>query len=61
LLGASLQARRWCSACAATTERTTHICGRVTVPSGGLAWLDNDRVNLLSGLIGAVVGLTVGR
>jgi uncharacterized protein (TIGR00297 family) len=61
LLGATLQARRWCSRCMAATERTTHGCGQTTVPSGGLAWLDNDRVNFLSGLIGAMVGVAVGR
>jgi hypothetical protein len=38
-----------------------HLCGEPTVPAGGFAWLDNDRVNLLSGLIGAMVGLAVGR
>jgi uncharacterized protein (TIGR00297 family) len=61
LLGATLQARRWCVACAAATERATHVCGMGTVPAGGVPWLDNDRVNLLSGLIGAVVGLAVAR
>jgi uncharacterized protein (TIGR00297 family) len=60
LLGATLQARRWCVPCGAATERTTHPCGAATVPAGGVGWLDNDRVNLLSGLIGAVVGLAVG-
>jgi uncharacterized protein (TIGR00297 family) len=59
LLGATFQARRWCVACATATERATHVCGAGTVPAGGVAWLDNDRVNLLSGLIGAVVGLAV--
>ena len=56
LLGATLQARRWCDHCAAATERIVHGCGTPTRPAGGLAWLDNDRVNLAATLVGAGVG-----
>jgi uncharacterized protein (TIGR00297 family) len=56
LLGAGLQARRWCDACDRPTERTEHDCGAPTRVIGGLRWLDNDGVNLVSGLMGATIG-----
>jgi uncharacterized protein (TIGR00297 family) len=55
LLGATLQERRWCDACARPTERRVHDCGTATRLAGGLAWMDNDAVNLLATLVGAVV------
>jgi uncharacterized protein (TIGR00297 family) len=55
LLGASLQARRWCPACRAGTERAVHPCGTPTRPAGGLSWLGNDAVNALAGVAGALV------
>ncbi|HEY9450338.1 MAG TPA: DUF92 domain-containing protein [Gemmatimonadaceae bacterium] len=57
LLGALWQARRWCARCDIATERAVHSCGAPTRHSGGLAWLDNDGVNFLSGAAGAAVGL----
>jgi uncharacterized protein (TIGR00297 family) len=45
-LGASLQGRFRCPACARTSERRIHRCGAATVHQGGLPWLDNDLVNL---------------
>ena len=53
LLGASVQERRWCDACARATERRRHDCGTATRQVGGLAALDNDAVNLLATLAGA--------
>lgn len=55
-LGATLQARRWCSACRSSTERRVHRCGGRTELRGGLAWLDNDVVNAMSTLGGALLG-----
>ncbi|MHB0948461.1 MAG: DUF92 domain-containing protein [Gemmatimonadaceae bacterium] len=60
LLGAALQARRWCDRCDAATERTVHGCGTPTHVAGGIAWLDNDVVNLLCTLAGAAVGWATG-
>jgi len=62
LLGATMQARRWCDRCAAATERAVHACGTPTRAAGGLVWLDNDRVNLAATVVGAGVGalLAVG-
>lgn len=55
LLGATLQQRRWCDACQAATERPVHGCGTRTRVAGGIAWLDNDVVNLLCTAVGAGV------
>jgi uncharacterized membrane protein len=55
LVGAWLQERRRCPACGSATEQAVHDCGTSTVPAGGLRGLDNDRVNLLCALAGAIV------
>lgn len=57
VLGASVQARRWCARCDRGTERAVHVCGTVTSFSGGIRWLDNDFVNLVCSLSGALIGL----
>jgi uncharacterized protein (TIGR00297 family) len=59
LLGASLQARRWCAVCRASTEQRIHRCGAETTLTGGLRWLNNDGVNALSSAIGALLGVAV--
>lgn len=61
LIGARLQARRRCPACEAPTERAVHDCGTPSRADGGLAWLDNDAVNFLSGITGATVALLASR
>lgn len=55
LLGATLQARRRCPACHELTEREVHRCGSRTTAAGGIRWLDNDAVNVLSSGAGALV------
>ncbi len=57
LLGATIQARRWCDLCAESTERLVHRCGKTTRPAGGLAGFDNDSVNTVCSAIGALVAL----
>lgn len=57
LLGATVQGRRWCAPCSSFTERGVHDCGTPTSARGGLAWLDNDVVNLVSGVAGGVVAM----
>ena len=57
LLGALWQARRRCNICGVDTERAIHSCGSPTQPAGGVAWLDNDGVNLISGAAGGVIAL----
>jgi len=60
-IGASLQARRWCAACGMATEQRLHGCGSPTTVTGGLRWLDNDGVNALSTVAGALFGATGAR
>ena len=55
LLGASVQAIYFCPACAKETEKTTHGCGTPTQHRRGWRWLNNDAVNFVSSLIGALV------
>jgi uncharacterized protein (TIGR00297 family) len=61
LRGATVQSRRWCASCGAATEQRIHRCGATTTFVGGLRWLDNDGVNALSTLGGALFGATSGR
>jgi uncharacterized protein (TIGR00297 family) len=55
LLGATVQARRWCASCGHETERPIHDCGAVTEPRRGLPWLDNDLVNFISSAAGGLL------
>jgi uncharacterized protein (TIGR00297 family) len=55
LLGATVQERRWCPSCQSLTERHIHSCGTTAVYRGGIRGCDNDIVNLLSTVAGAVV------
>jgi uncharacterized protein (TIGR00297 family) len=57
IIGATLQARRWCGRCQAATERLVHPCGTPTTEAGGLSWLGNDAVNVAATITGALVGL----
>ncbi len=56
-LGARLQARRYCPVCETPTERHVHHCGTRTNQAGGVAWLDNDVVNLLAAGVGGSIAL----
>lgn len=60
VLGATVQSRRWCAACAMDTEQRTHRCGARTEARGGIGWLDNDGVNAVSTLAGALAGALIG-
>jgi len=57
--GATIQRRRWCDQCNRPTERLVHNCGTITRPHGGLGWVNNDVVNAIGSLTGAVVGLVL--
>jgi len=58
LLGATVQAIYDCPHCSMETERyPLHSCGRKTVHKRGFHWLNNDLVNLISSLFGAVVAV----
>jgi uncharacterized protein (TIGR00297 family) len=55
LLGATVQTVYRCPLCRIETERAVHHCGSVTVPLRGWHWMDNDVVNFLATLAGAIV------
>ncbi len=57
LIGATIQERRWCDVCRASTERKVHACGTITARAGGIAGFDNDAVNLACSCVGALVAL----
>lgn len=59
IVGGTLQSRRTCPACNAATERRVHSCGATTVHTGGIAWLDNDGVNAVATLTGALFGASL--
>jgi uncharacterized protein (TIGR00297 family) len=54
-IGAALQALRWCPNCARSCETDPHVCGTPTQLRRGIAWMDNDAVNLAATLTGAAV------
>ena len=54
LLGATLQRMYRCEVCGRTVERREH-CGTPTLPAGGLPWMNNDAVNVLSSLVGGAI------
>jgi uncharacterized protein (TIGR00297 family) len=61
LLGATVQARRWCDLCAKSTERPVHSCGTPSRHLAGVEGFDNDWVNAVSSTIGALVAFLLSR
>ena len=59
ILGANIQERRWCPDCQKQTERRIHSCGTSTVHRGGIRGCNNDVVNLVSTIAGAVITWTL--
>ncbi len=55
-LGATIQAQYKCSMCGKVTERVVH-CGENTSLGKGYHWINNDWVNLFSGIAGGLVSL----
>jgi uncharacterized protein (TIGR00297 family) len=56
IAGALVQKRLWCDACGKATEMQIHTCGSTTRRVGGLAFVENDAVNLLATMVGAAAG-----
>lgn len=54
LMGACWQAMHKCSVCGRETERREH-CGMQTAALRGISWMNNDAVNVISSLIGALL------
>ena len=53
VIGATLQVQFRCDVCGKQTERIVH-CGKQTSRVTGVAWINNDIVNLFCSLVGAV-------
>ena len=60
LLGATVQAIYICDQCGVETERTVHRCGQATRLIHGWRWLNNDWVNFLASVVGALVAGVMG-
>jgi uncharacterized protein (TIGR00297 family) len=58
VLGALAQGRFRCPVCGVASERRIHRCGARTTRTGGVAWLDNDGVNLTATAFAAVLAAT---
>lgn len=57
VLGATIQAMYYCPTCHKETERHIHSCGTTTTALRGIAWFNNDVVNFLATLIGALTAI----
>jgi uncharacterized protein (TIGR00297 family) len=55
VLGATLQGRFYCPRCESPSEWRVHRCGQATVRKGGIAWLNNDGVNLAATSVAALL------
>ncbi|MCO5176494.1 MAG: DUF92 domain-containing protein [Thermomicrobiales bacterium] len=60
VLGELVQEKRYCPACGVATESKVHRCGTATDHVGGVPGLNNDVVNGLCTLAGALVAWIVG-
>ncbi len=61
LLGASLQALRWCPSCQCECETSRHRCGTPATMRRGIGWFQNDAVNFCATLGGALVAALAAR
>jgi uncharacterized protein (TIGR00297 family) len=59
LLGATVQGIYYCARCEEETEKPQHGCGLRTAHLRGLRWLDNDAVNFISSLCGALIAMAL--
>ncbi|HYX50464.1 MAG TPA: DUF92 domain-containing protein, partial [Ktedonobacteraceae bacterium] len=59
ILGATLQAMYTCPTCKTETEQRIHHCGTRTRFLRGIAWMNNDVVNLMATTIGSVVAIVL--
>ena len=61
LLGATIQAQYRCPVCGKLTERLTHCEDEPTVLSRGFPVINNDAVNVIATLTGAIVSVFLNR
>ena len=58
-LGATVQAMYYCPTCQHETERLVHSCGTKTRALRGVPWFNNDVVNLMATLGGALFAIAI--
>ena len=58
VLGSCAQVRYRCNCCGKVTERDEH-CGTACLKEKGIAWMNNDAVNLLSNIFAFILALAV--
>jgi uncharacterized protein (TIGR00297 family) len=58
LMGATMQRKGYCVVCGKPTEALTH-CGERTKTTGGFPFVENNVVNVLSTIVGALVSLAL--
>ena len=54
-LGATIQVKYWCPKCRKETDKRIHKCGTKTKYLSGLKFVNNELVNLISTLAGALI------
>ncbi len=54
IIGGTLQSQYKCPRCGKSTERTRHCDGKETTLISGYRWINNDVVNLVGSIVGAV-------
>jgi uncharacterized protein (TIGR00297 family) len=59
LLGATVQGVYFCDRCGKETESPVHRCGHPARLLRGFAWLNNDLVNFLSSVVGAMLAASL--
>jgi uncharacterized protein (TIGR00297 family) len=59
VMGATVQAQYSCAVCGKITERTIH-CGATTEFVSGIRWINNDLVNWVCAIVGALTVLLLG-
>lgn len=56
ILGSKMQVKYTCSECGTITEKRIH-CSKATVKCGGVSWMSNSTVNLISNVLSCVIGI----
>ncbi|MBC5816181.1 MAG: DUF92 domain-containing protein [Candidatus Eremiobacteraeota bacterium] len=59
VLGATVQALRYCAGCKRYCETDPHVCGADTTLMRGANWMNNDAVNFLATVFGAATAIGV--
>jgi len=58
-LGATIQVKYWCPKCNKETDKKIHKCGMKTEYLSGIKFVNNELVNLMSTLSGAIIAVLI--